>query len=77
MSTLTQSERDGLDDAFLSIHSSNNNYNRIKELSTFVISKKKSFSIKKLLKQANYGIKQRGFSHFLAFNTRKKKNLSK
>lgn len=77
MSTLTQSERDGLDDVFKSIHSSNNNYNIIKELSTFVISKKKSFSITKLFKQANYRIKPRSFSHFLPFNTKKKKNLSK
>ena len=77
MSALTKSERDGLDDVFLSIHSSNNSYNIFKELLTFIISKKKKFSIQKLLKQANYGIKQRSFSHFLSFNTKKKKNLSK
>ena len=77
MSTLTQSERDGLDDVFLSINSSNNSYNIIKELSTFIISKKKKFSMPKLLKQANYRIKQRSFSQFLPFNTKKKKNLSK
>ena len=77
MSTLTKSERDGLDDVFLSIHSNNNNYNIIKELSTFIISKKKRFPMTKLLKQAKYRIKQRNLSHFLSFNSKKKKNLSK
>ena len=77
MSTLTQSERDGLDDVFLSIHSDNNSYKRIKELSTLVISKKNDYSMKKFFKQAKYGVKATNFSHFLSFLGKKKKNLSK
>ena len=77
MSALTQKERDGLDEAFSSIHSHNNNYKYIKEISTFIISKKKDFFSAKLFKQAKYGVKESGFSHLLSFFTKKKKNLSK
>ncbi|MFT5660371.1 MAG: hypothetical protein ACI9TV_001012 [Sulfurimonas sp.] len=77
MSVLTQNERDGLDDVFSSIHSSNNKYKYIKELSAFIISKEKGFFPTKLLKQAKYGIKQTSFSHFLSFTSKKKKKLSK
>ena len=77
MSVLTQSERDGLDDVFSSIHSDDNNYKYIKDLSALIISKKNTHSVKKFFKQAKYGIKQSNFSHFLSFIGKKKKNLSK
>ena len=77
MSVLTQNERDGLDDVFSSIHSSNNNYNIIKELSLFIIQKKNDFFKTKLLKQAKYGTKQRKKAHFSSFLSKKKKILSK
>ena len=77
MSALTQKERDGLDDVFLSINSGNDKYKYTRELLTLVISKKGDFSMTKLFKQAKYGVKQSSFSHFLAFITKKKKNLSK
>ena len=77
MSALTQNERDGLDDVFLSINSDNNNYKFIKELSTLVIFKKRDYSMPKFLKRAKYGIKQRNFSHFSSIFGKKKKNLSK
>lgn len=77
MSILTQNERDGLDDVFKSIHSSNNNYKNIKELLAFIISKIKRFKLKKFVKQAKYGTKQTFFSRFLSFIDKKKKKLSK
>ena len=40
MSTLSKSERDGLEDVFLSIHSNQDKYQKIKEISTLIISRK-------------------------------------
>ena len=77
MSALTQNERDGLDDVFSSINADNNSYKFSRELSSFLISKKSDIYSSKLFKQANYGIKQSIFSHFLSFIDKKKKNLSK
>lgn len=77
MSTLTQKERDGLDEVFLSINSSNDNYKHLKELSKLIISKKNDFSMTKFFKRPKYRIKQTKFSHFLSFISKKKKNLSK
>ncbi|MDB2562579.1 hypothetical protein N9X61_03130 [Sulfurimonas sp.] len=45
MSVLTQNERDGLDEVFLSIHSNNKSY--VKELFHFMSLKKSKFSNKK------------------------------
>ena len=77
MSALTKNERDGLEDVFLSIHSNKDKLQRIKDLSTLIISNGNNFSIQKMLKQAKYGIKETGFSHFIPFIGKKKKNLSK
>ena len=77
MSALTKNERDGLEDVFLSIHSNQDKYQKIKEISSLIISKSNNFSMLKLLKQAKYGLKETNFSHFIAFIAKKKKNLSK
>ncbi|MCD6173267.1 MAG: hypothetical protein J7J96_05665 [Sulfurimonas sp.] len=77
MSTLSKSERDGLEDIFLSIHSNQNKYQKIKNISTLIISKKNNFSIPKLLKQAKDGLKETKITHFMTFFDKKKKNLSK
>ena len=37
MSTLTKQEKDALEDVFLSIHTGNNKYKKLKELSSFII----------------------------------------
>jgi len=76
MGALTKKERDGLEDVFLSIQS-RNRYEKIKNLSTLVISKPIHINFKKLLKQANYGLKETKLSHFLLKFAKKKKNLSK
>lgn len=77
MSTLSKSERDGLDEVFLSIHSNHDKYEKIKEISKLIISKGNYFSVQKLLKQAKYGLKETSFSNLLSFATKKKRNLSK
>jgi len=77
MGALTKSERDGLDDVFLSIHSNQDKFKKMKEISTLIISKKNDFSMVKLINQAKYGLKETSFSHFLDFISKKKKNLSK
>ncbi len=77
MSALTQNERDGLDDVFLSIHSNEDKLQRIKEISRLIISHGHKLSMQNMFKQAKYGIKESGFSHFIPFISKKKKNLSK
>ena len=77
MSVLSKNERDGLEDVFLSIHSNQDKYQKIKDLSALIISKGSDFSIHKLLKQAKYGLKETKLSHFIPLIAKKKKNLSK
>jgi hypothetical protein len=77
MSALTKNERDGLEDVFLSIHSHSDKYQRMKELSSFIIHHNPPIFFVKLLKQAKDGLKEAKISHFLAKIGKKKKNLSK
>ena len=77
MSALTKKERDGLEDVFLSIHSNNEKYQKIKEISSLIMSNDTAINFTKLLKQAKYGLKETKISHFLAYISKKKKNLSK
>jgi len=77
MSALTKNERDGLDDVFLSISSGNEKYQRIKDLSTLLLSGKSELRVSKLLTQARSGLKETKLSQFLAQLSKKKKNLSK
>ncbi len=77
MGTLTKSERDGLEDVFLSIHSNEDKLQKIKEISTLIISKSHKYSIETLLKHAKYGLKETSLTQFLTFFDKKKKPLSK
>lgn len=77
MGTLTKKERDGLDDVFLSIHTHQERYQKLRELSLLLISHNKDFNIKRLLKVAKYGLKEAKFSNFIFNLSKKKKNLSK
>ncbi len=76
MGALTQHERDGLEDVFLSIHSVSK-YEKLKDLSALVLSKYTKANFKKSLKVAKYGLKETKISHFLLKISKKKKNLSK
>jgi len=77
MSALTQNERDGLEDVFLSIHTPSDKYQKIKDISTLLMSHETTFNLTKLLKQAKEGLKETKLSHFLFKFSKKKKNLSK
>jgi hypothetical protein len=76
MGVLTKNERDGLEDVFLSIQSVNK-YEKLKDLSTLIISKPQALNFRKLLKQAKVRVKVTKLSHFLLKFAKKKKNLSK
>lgn len=77
MSALTKKERDGLDEVFMSIHSNNNKYQKLKDISSLIMTKQHDFSVKTLLEQAKHGLKETNLSHFLAYIAKKKKFLSK
>jgi hypothetical protein len=77
MSTLTKNEREGLDDVFLSIHSDKNRYEKLKQLSSLIMSHETSINCLKLVKQAKIGLKEAKLSHYLLNLSKKKKNLSK
>lgn len=77
MSALTKQERDGLEEVFLSIHTHDNRYKKMRELSSLIIASKISSVAAKLLKRAKFGLKKRKTSYFLSFFDKKKKSLSK
>ncbi len=77
MSALTKSERDGLEDVFLSIHTNQDKYKKIKDISSFIISNGGKFSMSKLLQEAKSRLKETNYSHFIPFIDKKKKNLRK
>ncbi len=77
MSVLTQNERDGLNEVFLSIQTNKDKYQKIKEISALIFSHQTSINISKLFKHAKYGLKETKLSCFLLNLTKKKKNLSK
>jgi len=77
MSALTQNEREGLDDVFLSIQTGEKKYQKMKELSPLIISRHMSLNLSKHLKQAKLGLKETKLSQFLLNLSKKKKNLSK
>ncbi len=77
MSTLTKRERDGLEDVFLSIHTHEDKYQKLKKLSTLILSKGVNFSAYKFVKRAKFGLKGSKLSQILTNISKKKKNLSK
>ncbi len=78
MSALTQQERDGLEDVFLSIHTtSEKRYQKVKELSSLIIAANISSVASKVLKHAKIGLKKRKNLYFFSFFNKKKKSLSK
>ena len=77
MSALTKNERDGLEDVFLSIHTRQDKYQKIKEISSLIMAHETSYNLVKLLKQAKHGLKEVKLSQFLLKFSKKKKNLSK
>jgi len=76
MGTLSNKERDALEDVFLSIHSSGNRHINIKDYYSILVSNKISLALSNLLKRASFGLKKRKRTHFYHFFTKKKKPLS-
>ena len=76
MGTLTKTERDGLEDVFLSIHT-NSGYNKFKNISTYSIYRNTNNYIHLIVKRAKLGLRDRKLTHFLSYLAKKKKNLSK
>ncbi len=77
MGALTKNERDGLDEVFLSIHSSEDKYDKMKYLSALLISGDVTKNFSKLFNHAKLGLKETKLSHFFHQYRKKKKNLSK
>ncbi|MDD2906522.1 MAG: hypothetical protein WBK95_05620 [Sulfurimonas sp.] len=77
MSTLTKNDRDGLEDVFLSIHTNEKRYHKMKEISELIVSHTNSFNMLRLLVQAKKSLKLTKVSHYLVYLGKKKKNLSK
>ena len=77
MGALTKNERDGLEDVFLSIHSQENKYDKMKYLATLLMSHDAAKNFSKLCNRAKLGLKETKLSHFIHQYTKKKKNLSK
>ena len=77
MGALTKNERDGLEDVFLSIHSRENKYDKMKFLSSLLISEQTGKNLSKLVHSAKLGLKETKLSKFFHQYSKKKKNLSK
>jgi len=77
MGALTKNERDGLDDVFLSIHSREEKFEKMKDLATLLISHQATKKFSKLFNSAKLGLKETKISHLFHQYRKKKKNLSK
>ena len=77
MSILTKTERDGLEDVFLSIHSNTDKYKKFRDFSSIIIGTDISTVLSKLLKHTKIGLKRSKSSTIITFFTKKKKYLSK
>jgi hypothetical protein len=77
MSSLTQNERDGLDDVFRCIHTPSDKYQKISYISRLLMTSYSSSDLLKLFKQAKDGLKETKLSYFIFKFTQKKKILSK
>ncbi len=77
MSALTKDERDGLEEVFLSIHSHEDRYRKMKEVSSLILNHITETDYIKLLKRAKHRLHKAKISHFLLDFSKKKKNLSK
>ena len=77
MSALSKQERDALEEVFLSIHTKNSRYEKIKGFSSYIMTADISVVLSKLLKRAKFGLRKRKTSRFFLFFDKKKKFLSK
>ncbi|MDF1874375.1 hypothetical protein JHD48_01350 [Sulfurimonas sp. SAG-AH-194-I05] len=77
MSVLSQREREALDDVFLSIHTNNRKFGKMKEILPLIIPDKNNLFLKKHLNHLLHGFKSKSFVNLIRFYIKKKKFLSK
>jgi len=77
MGTLTNREKDALEDVFLSIHTRGNKYKKIDNLLSIIKASEISSTVSKLLKQARLRLKKGKRMKYLSYFSKKKKSLSK
>ena len=77
MGTLTKQESDALEEVFLAIHTKEKRFDKMRELSSFIITTNISIALAKLLKRAKLGLKKQKIVPFLSLFDKKKKFLSK
>ncbi|MDY0116411.1 MAG: hypothetical protein RBR59_02415 [Sulfurimonadaceae bacterium] len=75
--TLTQQEREALEDVFLSIHTNKQKYEKLKEISQLLLCKNISYRFENLFTDLKVGIKQTSFSSFTTIFSKTKKHLRK
>ena len=77
MNTLTEKERNGLEEVFNAIHANKTKYSISSYLASFLLIEKSSFKIKTAGYSLKNTLKLQKLSIFLANYSKKKKNLSK
>ena len=77
MSTLTNREKDALEDVFLSIDAKGNKYKKIDNLLSIIIASEISTIVSKVIKRAKIGLKKKKTLNFSSYLSKKKKYLSK
>ena len=77
MNTLTEQERNGLEEVFKAIQSDKTNYSISTYLSSILLINKKEIKAKMVSYAEKNKLKLRKFSIFLGNYSKKKKNLSK
>lgn len=77
MNTLTEKERNGLEEVFNAIHANKSKYSISTYLTSFLLIDKNSFKMKRTAYSFKKTLKLDKLSLFLTKYTKKKKNLSK
>lgn len=77
MSALTQKEREGLEDVFMSIHTNQAKLNKLKEIASLLFTKSRRVRAAEPLFIFKKSNKNRSFSDILSYFQKTKKNLSK
>lgn len=75
--TLSQQEREALEEVFLSIHTNQRKYEKLKEISTLLLNKNISYNFENFFINIKTGIKQTKFSRFITIFSKTKKHLRK
>lgn len=75
--TLSQQEREALEDVFASIHTNKQKYERLREISQTLLRKNFSYRFENLVVNLKMGIKQTNLSSIATIFSKTKKHLRK